>query len=405
MFKFIKSNPKFTQLISINLCAKIGDRLFYTPLLTLAATLSKAKLAVMLVAISETLPILLNFFLGSRADQKRHKLVAVSYNAGFRGILYLIIASLLHFQPSLTLIISIVSFNLISDLLGNYSSALTTPFTKLLITPDEMQQAQGIVSLTTQLVHVAATFIGAVLLTFFSNQTIAYLNAALFLLTAILYRLMAQHLIAIEKQLPQQKNTHITQLIKINFSLLANNRSVLNELCQLALINGFFGATTPIFVLFLKEDQPTLFFSQPLTIALLSGLVTSSMLLGNGLSSKIWTYQSNQTLNNMAFWGICCVSLGFFLNNTILVLSAASSVAFLLGLVSPRFSAAIITYYPTANLGGIVTMVNSLLMLIPPATSFIFPIIATINLTVSYGSFLLYGLILLAMSWFTKFRD
>lgn len=109
MFKFIKSNPKFTQLISINLCAKIGDRLFYTPLLTLAATLSKAKLAVMLVAISKTLPILLNFFLGSRADQKRHKLVAVSYNAGFRGILYLIIASLLHFQPSLTLIISIAN--------------------------------------------------------------------------------------------------------------------------------------------------------------------------------------------------------------------------------------------------------------------------------------------------------
>lgn len=59
------------------------------------------------------------------------------------------------------------SFNFISDLAGNYSSALVTPFTKNLVKAEDMEQAQGIISMTTQLINVLATFAGATLLSFF----------------------------------------------------------------------------------------------------------------------------------------------------------------------------------------------------------------------------------------------
>ena len=87
MFKFIRKNASFAQLASINLFSKTGDRLFYTAMLTLAA-LPEANLAVMIVSISETLPVLLSFLLGSLADRRNNKIELLINNSFFRTFLY-----------------------------------------------------------------------------------------------------------------------------------------------------------------------------------------------------------------------------------------------------------------------------------------------------------------------------
>jgi len=61
VFQFIRKNPAFVRLASINLFSKTGDRLFYTAMLTVASTLPEANLAIMIVSASETLPILFSF--------------------------------------------------------------------------------------------------------------------------------------------------------------------------------------------------------------------------------------------------------------------------------------------------------------------------------------------------------
>ena len=69
MFNFFKKNKLFTQLASINLVSKIGDKLFYTAMLTTATSLTDGSIAVMVVSASETLPILISLFLGVVADR------------------------------------------------------------------------------------------------------------------------------------------------------------------------------------------------------------------------------------------------------------------------------------------------------------------------------------------------
>ncbi|AYW45441.1 MFS transporter [Tetragenococcus koreensis] len=400
MFKFIRKNASFAQLASINLFSKTGDRLFYTAMLTLAASLPEANLAVMIVSISETLPVLLSFLLGSLADRRNNKIELLINNSFFRTFLYLFIGLLFNYSTTFPLVLCIAALNFVSDLSGNYSSALVAPFSKLLVQPKDMQRAQGIISITAQLVNIVATFAGSILLTFFIAGTIAYINAMLFFIVGISYIFIRSKLLVVEKELPtitEEKTT--TENIKNNFKTLYQDKFILNDLCQLSLLNGVFGGLTPIFVIFIQNDNVSLFLSRPLTISLLSGLITIFMMVGNSISSNLFKNTPTSTLNSTANLFIGIVGVGFILNNLYIVLISSSFIALLLGIVSPRFTAKIVNNYPTEHLGGIVTTVNSLLVLTPPITSFIFPLFANIGETFAYLCFLFYGLLLILISF------
>lgn len=389
----------FSKVAGINLFSKIGDRLFYTVLLTIAASLPKGNVAVMIVSVSETFPILLSFFLGAIADKKKNKVHLLIKNSFVRTAMYLCIGLLFRYSYTVFLIFLMSLLNFISDLSGNYSSALITPFTKTLVQVDDMEQAQGIISMTTQLINVLATFAGSILLAIFYRSIIAYINALIFIIVGISYFLIHPKLITVEKNITVNTNENTLPTIKKNFKLLLHNRSNLNNLFQLSLINGFFGGLTPIFVLFIQTNQSLKFIPNPIKISLLSGLITISMILGNVLNTKLFLKISMHKLNNVANLFISIGGIGFLLNNLYLVFVSAGIVSFLLGVVSPRFSAKVINKYPTEHLGGIVTTVNSLLVLIPPVTSFIFPILTNVSLTFAYSGFLFYSLILLILSF------
>lgn len=89
---FFKNNKLFSRLVGINLLSKVGDRLFYTAMLTVAASLQDASLAVMVVSASETLPILISLFLGPIADKQEQKLRQLVSSSLFRVLMYLGIA-------------------------------------------------------------------------------------------------------------------------------------------------------------------------------------------------------------------------------------------------------------------------------------------------------------------------
>lgn len=399
MLTFLKNNPIFSKIAGISLFSKVGDRLFYTAMLTTAASLPNGNTAVMMVSISETLPILLSFFLGTLADKKKRKIHLLIQNSFVRTVMYLSIGLLFNYPHTLFLLFLMASFNFISDLAGNYSSALVTPFTKNLVKAEDMEQAQGIISMTTQLINVLATFAGATLLSFFYRSTLAYINASVFFIVGIGYFFIYPELSAVEKKITVNNNENTLPTIKKNFKLLLHNKSILNNLFQLSLLNGFFGGLTPIFVLFIQTNQSLMFIPIPIKISLLSALITVAMVFGNALNTKLFLNVSIGKLNNIASSFISLGGIALLLNNFYLVFVSAGVVSFLLGIVSPRFSAKIINKYPTEHLGGIVTTVNSLLVLTPPMTSFIFPILTNVSLNFSYFGFILYSIILLVLSF------
>lgn len=400
--QFLKKNSAFTQLASINLFSKIGDRLFYTVLLSIAATLPEPHLAITIIAISETLPLLLGVFLGSLADQQHRKPKQLISTGFFRFGLYLLVGILLNYTSTLGLIVSIALFNFLSDLLGNYSSALIAPFTKLMVNPSDMSKAQSLISITSQLLSAVATFLGAYLMTIFLPKTIAWLNAFIFLIVAISFWLLKSKLTSYNQQLSIQKQPS-WKLIKTNFSSLLKNKPILNDLLQLALLNGSLGGLTPIYVLFLQSNTPNSTDISALMISLLSATITISMIIGNSLSSICLTKISTQKLALVANVFLILLGIGFLVDQITIILLSVAITGSLIGIISPRFTTLVIQKYPATQLGGIITTVNSVLVMMPPVTSFLFPLLASANSQFSYYLFIGFALVTISLNFWLSF--
>ena len=395
---FFKNNKLFSRLVGINLLSKVGDRLFYTAMLTVAASLQDASLAVMVVSASETLPILISLFLGPIADKQEQKLRQLVSSSLFRVLMYLGIAFIFRYPPTVMLIFLAAFFNLLSDVSGNYSTALFSPFTKTLVKPENMQEAQGLVSLGTQLVTILSTFIGASLLLVFSESSLAATNAIVFLIVAIFYWMIHPQLKMYESNMTISKEKNAFRVVKENFKSFLTDHVFFINLVQLAMLNGFFGGLTPLFALFIKENCELATLSKPLKISILSGIITFFMIIGNGLTNKIFKKQSIFIINILADLVILLVGLGFVMNSIWIIWGGNAFPAFLLGIVSPRFSADVVNRYPVERIGGIVTSVNSLLVLAPPVTSLIFPTLSTINIHLAYIGLLAYAVLLILFS-------
>ncbi|KAA9233536.1 MULTISPECIES: MFS transporter [Aerococcus] len=398
MINFIKNNKLFVRMTGINFLSKIGDNLFYTAMLSAAILLPNSKLAVLIVSISESLPILISIFFGVIADKQKGKINQLIGSSLFRSLMYICIGIIFRYPQSLLLLLLASFMNLLSDISGNYATALFSPFTKAMIAPQDMETAQGFVSVGTQLVAVFATFIGSLLLTIYSKSMLAIINASLFLLVAFLYYLLKPSLKAQGFKIKSFTNTKTLSIVKENLTSFISNHSLLINLIQLAMLNGFFGGQTPLFALFIEENNQLNFLSNPFKIALLSGIITLSMILGSSLTTYILKKQSIFHINILSDCFIVIIAMTYLYNNIWGILVGNSCLAFLLGIVSPRFSANVINQYPVDRLGGVITVINAFLVIIPPLTSVIFPMISTINLKLAYICFIAYALILIIIS-------
>ncbi|MEX2805066.1 MFS transporter [Streptococcus sp. H31] len=404
MFKFFKKNKLFVQLTSINLVSKIGDKLFYTAMLTIATSLPNGSLAVMIVSASETLPILISLYLGAVADRQNQKLRYLIGSSLFRAFMYIGIGFIFRYPPTLILVLFTSFLNLLSDISGNYSTALFSPFTKTLIKAEDMEEAQGFVSVGTQLVTVLATFIGASLLTVCTESSLAMINAFIFLIVALLYLLLKPSLKKQETKIKTSEHEKTFSIVTSNLRSFLSDHMLLNNLIQLAMLNGFFGGLTPLFALFIKDNNDLTLLSNPVKISLLSGMITLSMVFGNSLTTKVFRKYSTFHINVWSDLMIILVGVGFIFNNIWIILLANSCLAFLLGIVAPRFSADVVNRSPVERIGGIITSVNALLVIVPPLTSLIFPMISTISMILAYSSFIVYALLLIIISLFLTKR-
>ena len=399
MIKFLKENRLFSKLTGINLLSKIGDKLFYTALLTASSGVENAGFAVMIVSVSETLPILMSIFIGVIADKKQNKLIQIVRSSFFRALMYLGIGILFHFTPTFYIIIWSAIFNFMSDMAGNYSSALFSPFTKSLIAADQMEKAQGVISLSTQIVTVLATFIGAFVLTISTESILAVFNAGVFFVVSILYWMAIPKIKTYENRIRviDEENPLIT--IKDNLKLIISGKRRLIDIVQLAMLNGFFGGLSPIFAIFIFSNNELNSISRPVKISILSGLITVFMILGNAVSVRNHKTTIKYSIDYfIADLLILIVGVGFLMNSIWIIYVATAGISWLLGIVSPKFSAEIVNEYPIERLGGIVTSVNALLVLTPPITSMVFPFISTTSRRAVYWAFIVYGLVLIGIT-------
>ncbi|EHI70758.1 MFS transporter [Streptococcus ictaluri] len=120
--KAILQNKLFLTLFASNKLSDFGDVMFYLALMAYVLQMPGYKLAVSIVSVSEALPILTSFVMGYLADRTIDKPRTILYTLTFRVFVYLVVASVVSFRPSIAVVFALALLNLLSDLTGQYEN-------------------------------------------------------------------------------------------------------------------------------------------------------------------------------------------------------------------------------------------------------------------------------------------
>ena len=178
---FLK-NANYRRFSFASFLSSAGDILFYLAFMTYASKLQNYSLALSLIAISESIPRLLEIFGGYLADRTKNKFRNIFLCAVIRFALYSIVGIL--FVTNISqwgLVIAIVFINFFSDTTGSYSGGLVAPLIVDLVGKEEYGEAEGFTNGIGQVINMTAQFAGSALLLVMSYSSLAFLNAATFL--------------------------------------------------------------------------------------------------------------------------------------------------------------------------------------------------------------------------------
>lgn len=116
--KKILNNKLYMKVLVSDLISNFGDTLYFIALMTYVTEIKSSNLAISIVNISETIPILFTIFFGIIADRTLNKVGMIIKTLWIRTILYLLVAVVMNFKESILVVILASIVNLISDTLG-----------------------------------------------------------------------------------------------------------------------------------------------------------------------------------------------------------------------------------------------------------------------------------------------
>lgn len=359
MKKILTNKLYMTTLISDNL-SNFGDILFYLALMSYVLQIPETKLAVALIGISEMLPVMLGSFLGYLADRYPKKVFGILATQFFRVLLYMVLGLLLGFSPQLWIVIVAILVNLVSDMSGFFENALFRPLSLRLVSDEDRPQAMGLsasISATSRIVFNSA---GAILLTWFTYQEVAFINAGTFLLAALIMLSIKKALEALflEKplQLPKtssdenQKPSFIhsfKQGLKELFAIPALKESMI-----IAPLLNAVGVGVPMLYLLILNDHPkSILISQSASIAGLSIAMSLGTIVG-GLAVDILF--KKMPLKRIFLLGIVLsllIYLAMLFQQTLLILLCLFGISVGSGALNPRISALVYNHVAEESLG------------------------------------------------------
>ena len=216
--KVFFKNSNFRLFATGSFLSSAGDVLFYLAFMTYASNLKNYSLAISLIAISEAIPKFFTLFGGYLADKTRDKFKSIFNLALVRCILYTIVGLLLTTKMSdWNLVMCIALANFISDTFGTYSSGLVTPLIVAILGKENYAEGSGFANGMSQTISMLARFAGASMLLFMSYSSLAFINAATFLIAGILFALVGKRVNTQKLPLPKSNKLNFFQTLKTSF--------------------------------------------------------------------------------------------------------------------------------------------------------------------------------------------
>ena len=405
--KVFLQNRDFRQLTINQWISTVGDTIFYLAFLNYVADASFAPLAILLITISETVPQVLQIFIGVLADFQHHRVLKYTVISLVKFVLYAIVAFLLSGQSfSLSLVFFICLMNLLSDALSYFSGAMLTPIFIRIIGKEHLTEAIGFKQSTVSLVRTISNILGGILLGILSIQFISLLNALTFLIAFVGILFIKNDLLKVEKTISYQEGLSVKSFCQHLFQaskLIWNMDRVIFILFIVSISQAVINVTVPISTLFLR-NQPFLNLQTGQSLALLSTLELSALIAGSLVSG----YLKNTISIKTALYASVVIQLlllvGFATAHFGLILLFSSLDAFIAGLLSPRLQELVFKQIPEESMGAVQSSIGAITVVLPSLFTIVFVTIATSFGTLAV-SFILLLLLLTAFVMLLNIRE
>ena len=389
-------NTNYRKFSLASWLSSAGNILFYLALMTYASRLKNYSLALSLIAITESLPNLIQSLSGYLADRTKNKYHVIVWLAIIRFALYLLVGVLFATNISgWNLVLMVIGLNFISDLSGKYSGGLQTPLIVSLVGENEMSEAQGFTNGISQLITMIAQFAGSGLLLFMSYSGLAIVNAITFLVAGIIYANIGMNVKKqeVNKQ-PEEVNTQkFGATIVSSLKQVKQANGLLTIVLVIALLNGLLSTVEPLISIVLAGNKNMLIGNYSFTIAVVSTVAAIGMASGSAIGTKIFKNTSLFLIVLADTIATITLAIVIIYGNIFASLFCLTILGFLAGIVSPKLLQWLVTTVDRKILSSSVGLLNTILVMAGPLTTTVFTSIASAT-DITYA---LYGIIILGI--------
>ena len=395
---FLK-NKNYRKFTLASWLSGAGNILFYLVLMTYASKLKNYSLALSLIAITESLPDLIQSFSGYLADRTHNKYRVIVWLAVIRFALYMLVGLL--FATNIAgwnLVLMVIGLNFVSDLSGMYSGGLQTPLIVGLVGENEMAEAQGFTSGVSQLITLVAQFVGSGLLLFMSYSELAIVNALTFLAAGLLYANIGMN---VHKQQPEQteevNDQNFFATIGSSLRQVRQAHGLLTIVLVVAMLNGLLSSVQPLISIVIAGNKSMLIVSYSFTIALLGAAAAIGLALGSAVGTKLLKNTSLFQLSLLSTISSAIMAIVILNKNIVFCLILMTTLGFLAGTSSPKLMQWLVVSVDRKILSSSAGLLNTILAIAGPLMTTLFTTIAgTINI-----NYALYGVLGLSAIVFT----
>ncbi|MCR8969598.1 MFS transporter [Facklamia sp. 7083-14-GEN3] len=369
--KKILSNKLYLKLLISDLISNFGDTLYFIALMTYVTEIKNSNLAISIVTVSESLPILFTVFFGMIADKTLNKVEMIIKTLWIRVILYLLVAIAMNFRASIIVVIVASVINLISDTLGQFENGLFYPISNRIVKKSDREETMAFKQTITSTMNIINQSLGAFLITIFSFFHLAIINSMTFAASLII-------MLCLKNQINKyyQEKTSSDKVSPIDFraafsDISSNLRLAIKHLFRInnmrttllviPILNGSLAILIPLVVVNLSKGTALTIINSATTISLLGISTVSGGILGGALIliSNKFKQLSIASLLQMNLLTILLSFIAFYYQNIYLIIFGSFLSSIFVSALNPKMGAIIFNNIDEKKLattfGGMVT--------------------------------------------------
>lgn len=368
MRKVLK-NQLYLKVLLSDLISNFGDTLYFIALMTYVTELKDSNLAVSIINLSETIPILFTVFFGIIADRTMNKVETIIKTLWIRVGLYLLVAMVMNFKASIMVVILASMVNLVSDTLGQFENGLFYPISNRIVEKSEREEAMAFRQTVTSTMNIVNQSLGAFLITILSFFHLALINSLTFAISLFIM-LVIKHQIDYDDQTSSSTSStfhfktlfsEIMSNLKLSIKHLFSISHMKAALLVIPILNGSLAILTPLVVVNLSKGSALTIMNTATTISLLGISTVAGGILGGAfiLISKRFKSLSIGTLLKMNLMTVLLSFVVFYYQNIYLLLFASFLSSVFVSALNPKMGAIIFNHIDETKLatifGGMVT--------------------------------------------------